>query len=505
MHLTNVAAVLDEAARLHPARVFLIAGEQKLSYAAVADSSGRFAAVLDELGLQSGQTVALLLPNIPEFAVCHFGALKFGALVAPLNFTSPAAELAHYLADAGAQILVTTTDLLPVASQAAAATACCRTLLVVDAPAPGQAAGAISLPQRLAAAHPMATTAAVAADTPALLLYTSGTTGKPKAAVVTHRNILSFAPIFSYDMLRLDGDSVLLMNAPGSHAIGQILINVAPFVQCTLSLLPRFEPKRFVETVQRDQVTALAAVPSLVQFMIASPLATPEAFGSLRVVVVGGSTLAHELALRLAEQFAVRVIVTYAATETFHVSHGEVPQLPAGSVGQLARGVELRVVDETLQDLPDGEPGELLVRSGHVFRGYHNMPDQAQTHWCDDWFRTGDVGYLDATGYLYLVGRIKEIIKTSGYTVYPAEVEAVLQTHPAVAMAAVAGVPNASAGELVAAFIVPKPDTTVTAQEISDFCKLHLAPYKCPRRIEFRAQLPLNSAGKLLRQQLLES
>src|SRR5690606_29830562 len=140
-------------------------------------------------------------------------------------------------------------------------------------------------------------------------------------------------------------------------------------------------------------------------------------------------------------------------------------------------GVELRVVDDGLRDLPSGQPGELLVRSGHVFSGYHNMPDQAQTCWVDGWFRTGDVGYLDESGYLYLVGRVKEIIKTSGYTVYPAEIEAVLQTHPAVTMAAVVGMPNAAVGELVAAFVVPKPGSALTKQEVSDYCRQRLAAY----------------------------
>ncbi len=503
MMTTNASTLLERPAQQFPDRIFVIAGDVHLTYRQINDQACRFANVLAQKGIQSGDSIALLMPNTPDFVACYFGVLKQGGIVAPLNITSPAPELAHLLEDSGARLLVTNVALLPVALNALQQAPGCRVLLVSgEANSSPPAPNSEWLETLLAAVEANCCTQAVEQDTAALLLYTSGTTGKPKAAVLTHGNLHSFTPIFARDIMGMDGNSVIMMNAPGSHAIGQVILNAAAFAQCTLSLLPRFDPVSFLNTVQRDRVTDLAMVPSLVQMMLTSPLVSDQSFHPVRTVVIGGSGLAQDVALQFADRFNVRMMMTYAATETLHVTFGDMRQMPQGSVGKLAYSVSLRVVDETGLDLQAGQIGEILVRSPHVFRGYHNMPDQKDIYWLDGWFRTGDMGYLDEQGFLFLVARTKEVIKSSGYSIFPAEVEAVLQAHPAVAMAAITGIPHATLGEIAVAFIVRKPETSVTSQEIIRYCKDRLASYKCPRRVEFREHLPMNSAGKILRQQL---
>lgn len=503
----NVSTLLTQATADYPHKTFLISGEQCLTFAEVEAQAHRFADALTGLGIKPGQVVALLLPNSPAFVAGYFGALKTGAIVAPLNVTSPGPELAHFLRDSQATLLVTSEALLPAAVAGVQESGDPCSILVIGRP------GEMPLP---AMAHWLELMPpependsdsgfyAATENTPALLIYTSGTTGKPKAAIITHGNILAFAPIFSRDVLELHENSVVLMVAPGTHAIGQVLLNTAAFARCTLSLLPRFEPALFLQAVERDRVSSFISVPSLVQMLLNLPQATPQSLRSLQTIMIGGAALSSELATRFMERFNVRLKVSYAATEAYAIAFGEIPAIPDGSVGKAASGVSLRLVDETNADAAPGEAGEILVRSPQVFAGYHNLPHQDTVYWLDGWFRTGDIGYLDENGYLFLVARRKEIIKSSGYTIYPAEVETALQNHPAVAMAAVAGLPHAAMGEIIVAFVVSKPGTAPTERELIRFCKERLAPYKCPRRIEFRERLPLNSAGKILRSQLVE-
>lgn len=501
----NAATLLDQAVLHSPERIFIKADETHLSYAQVESRARRFAAVLAGFGIGHGQSIALMLPNSPDFVACYFGALKLGVTVVPLNVASPAPELTHYLNDSGALLLVTSKGLLPVALQSTQQAAHCRQVLAAGDHDAGEYPQIVQwLDPLIAAAPETFVTTALEKDATALLLYTSGTTGKPKAARITHGNILAFTPIFARDILELEPDSVVLMVAPGSHAIGQVLLNTATRAGCTLSLLPRFEPQLFLKAVQRDQVTSFISVPSLVRILLSSTHVTPESLRSLRTIMIGGAALQADLGKRFIERFGVRLKVSYAMTEAYAITFGEVGHIPDNSVGKPAEGVALRLVDERNQDVLPGEPGEVLVRSPQVFSGYHNLPDQGAVYWVDDWFRTGDIGYLDPEGNLFLVGRRKEIIKSSGFTIYPAEVEEVLQSHPAVAAAVVAGAPYESMGEIVVAFVVAKPGELPAANELIRFCKDRLAGYKCPRRVEFRQAFPLNSAGKVLRSQLLE-
>lgn len=500
----NVSTLLTQAVADYPHKTCLINGEERLTFAEVETQANCFAGALTGLGIKPGQVVALLLHNSPAFVACYFGALKTGAIVAPLNITSPGPELAHFLSDSQATLLVTQESLLPAAVAGVQGAGDSCSVLVIGKPGPTPLP-AMAHRLELTPGESVAGSVFNATEsTPALLIYTSGTTGRPKAAIITHGNILAFAPIFGRDVLELHENSVVLMVTPGSHAIGQVLLNTATFARCTLSLLPRFEPALFLQTVERDRVSSFISVPSLVQMLLNSPQATPRALRSLQTIMIGGAALSSELATRFMERFAVRLKVSYAATEAYAIAFGEIPAIPDGSVGKPASGVSLRLVDETDADVAAGQSGEILVRSPQVFAGYHNLPNQATVYWLDGWFRTGDIGYLDENGYLFLIARKKEIIKSSGYTIYPAEVEAALQNHPAVAMAAVAGMPHAAMGEVIVAFVVSKPGAAPTERELIRFCKERLAPYKCPRRVEFRERLPLNSAGKILRSQLVE-
>ena len=349
----------------------------------------------------------------------------------------------------------------------------------------------------------MESTVATRPETPALILYTSGTTGNPKGVVLTHYNLYMLAHSFGDHLCRLTSEDVIQMVPPASHAFGQLLMNMAGLVKAELSLMSQFEPQSFLATIERDRVTFSAGVPRIANVLLNAAEHHPYDLSSLRLMMFGAAILHPEVAARFQERFQVSLCIAYGLTEALPVTFGYLDDhLPAGSVGKATFGTQLRLVNPTGQIVPPGEPGEIMLRGPHLFQAYHNRPDATAAVVQAGWFRTGDMGRLDHNGYLFIVDRLKDAIKTSGYLVFPAEVERVLHTHAAVSEAAVVGIPHQTLGEVIQAFVVLKEGHQISAKALIDYCKGQLSRYKCPCSIRFEEQLPQGPSGKILRRVL---
>ncbi len=506
MHTLNICMPLEYAARRVPDKTFLLAGPRRLSYADVDAQARRFANVLAGLGIGRGRRVILLFPNGPEFFVSYFGILKAGGVPVPLNASTPAPELGHYMRDAEPAALIADATCVQAATQARIETGFGGAFFAGGLPeASASPEGATRLEAALAQAAPEFETAPTQPDDEAVILYTSGTTGKPRGVVLTHFNLAYIGQHVGRDFWRVHGSDVIQMISPAGHIFGQTILHVACDAQATLSLMARFEPEAFLEAIQRDRVSFFAGVPTLAQLMLHSPAVAKYDLTSLRAVMFGGATLHAETARAFKARFGVELITGYGMTEgvPFTMLTGDqFDAAPAGTVGLPARGIRLRLVDEGERDVPIGELGEVVVRGPQVSRSYLNLPEETARSQRNGWFHTGDVGRMDPAGYLFLVDRVTDLIKRSGYSVAPAEVEGALLQHPAVGEAAVVGIPDSVRGEEIKAFVVLKPGHAVDEAELIDHCKQRLAAYKYPRSVEFRDALPKNPVGKVLRRLL---
>lgn len=505
MAVLNIAMLLEHSARVTPDRVFLTGGRERLSFAAVDSEAKKFANVLTSLGVTVGDRVALLMPNTTALVICYYGIAKLGAVPVPLHAASPGPEVAFFLEDSGAAVLVAASACAAAATAGFGAVESCHHL-IFDGPGDGaEETEALQLENLLSSAGDDFESYATTPQDVALILYTSGTTGRPKGASLTHYNIHFFAQLLARDLWRLSADDVVLMAAPPAHIFGQAILNVSCAAGARVHLLPRFDVSAFLNAIDSEQVTFFAGVPALAHQLLRTPLDDGRGLGSVRLVMLAGAPLDPDLLHAFRARFGVRVITGYGMTEavplTF-LTEDTIETAPSGSVGKPVWGTRVRIVNEVGEPVPAGEPGEIVARGPQVFNGYHNRPDDTAAAWRDGWLRTGDVGRLDEDGHLFILERLKDMIKRSGYSVYPAEIERVLQAHAMVAEAAVVGVPDPLLGEEVKAFVALKPGLTTSADELIRHCRAALATYKVPRVIEFRDSLPHNATGKIVRRAL---
>ncbi len=508
MSILNIAMALEHSARKAPDKVYLRAGETRMTYGQVESDARRFASVLAGLGVGKGDKVDLLVPNSTDFVVCYFGALKAGCVAVPLDVTAPADEVAYFLTNSEAAVLVAVPDNAAAAAEGFKRAGTCRHLVIAGTPPPESVPpGAKTLAGLMSKAGTDFDTVPTGPDDPAVILYTSGTMGRPKGAVETHSNYYLVPQFMSREFWELTSEDVILMVAPAAHVFGQALINVSCAVQATLTMVPRFEPELFLGTIERHRVTFIAGVPTLAHFMMNSPLVQKFDLGSLKHAMIAGSPMSAEMAEGFAKRFNLDLVTGFGMTESTFVTYlnsGMFRQAPPGAVGKPGYGTTVRVLDPNGRSLPPGELGELVMRGPQLASGYYRRPEETAESWKDGWFHTGDAGYMDAQGYVFLVDRIKEIIKRSGYSVAPAEVERALAAHPAVLESVVIGVPDEALGEEVKAFVVLRPGASATEAELIDHCKARLAAYKYPRLVEFRESLPKGRTGKIIRRTLRE-
>ena len=445
--MTNLATTLTQASAAYPDRAAVRLDEHVLHYRDLDQASAQVASWLLGRGITAGDRVGLMLPNMPEFPVLYYGILRAGALVVPMNPLLKSREVEYYLADSQAALALAWHG---VAGEAAGGARRAGTELVVIEPA--ELAGLIS------ACEPAPAVAGRAPSDTAVILYTSGTTGQPKGAELTHHNLLSNVEVTGTTLLRLEPADVVLGALPLFHSFGQVVgMGCAIASGACLTLLPRFEPGRALDIIKRDQVTVLPGVPTMYAAILHSAGGSAGDVASLRLCVSGGAAMPAELLRGFEKEFGCMILEGYGLSETSPVAsfnHPDRPRKP-GTIGQAISGVEMRVLSDEGVPLPPGEVGEIAVRGHNVMKGYWRRPEETAEVMADGWFRTGDLGRMDEEGYFSIIDRKKDMIIRGGLNVYPREVEEVLYEHPAVAEAAVVGVPHELLGVLKRAIVVP--------------------------------------------------
>jgi long-chain acyl-CoA synthetase len=506
MATLNLASVLEHSARLTPERVAITCAAQHLTYAQLDAQATQVAAGLQAIGIRAGDHVALSCPNVPWFPIAYFGILKAGAAVVPLNVMLKPREIAYHLKDSEAKAILAFegTPELPIGAMCREAAAQAGTPLVYVFP--GDAATLLRDP---AGFHPPRREPH---DT-AVILYTSGTTGHPKGAELTHGNMVlnavschdMFTPAFSGGTAQ----NVTLITLPLFHSTAQTAqMNAGLYGGFRAVLMPRFDAAGVLEAFGREQVGLWIGVPTMYWALLdharASGADVSGAAASLRLCASGGAPMPVELLRGFEAAFNVRILEGYGLSETAPVVAFNQLQRPSkpGTVGLPIFGVDVRCVDEHDNAMPPGERGEVVVRGPNVMKGYFGRPEATAAATRGGWFRTGDIGQFDADGYLSIVDRKKDMILRGGFNVYPREIEEVLMTHPAVAMAAVIGVPDPRLGEEIKTVVVRRPGAALTEAELIAWARDQMAAFKYPRLVEFRDALPLSATGKILKREL---
>jgi long-chain acyl-CoA synthetase len=491
----NIACHLIASAQRDPDRTALRLGERSLTFRELDDATARFAGVLRELGVSPGDSVGVMLPNVPEFAVAYYGALRAGAVIVPMNVMLKVREVDFYLRDSRARALICWQGCTAETDAAVADLSVTR--LVVEPE---------TLSAMLAGAAPVTAAEQRAADDTAVILYTSGTTGRPKGAQLTHANVGTNAAVVC-DLLGADEHDVLLGALPLFHAFGQICaLNVTIRLGAMLTLLARFNPEMVLETIARDRVTVFQGVPTMYSKLLQDPARDRVDVSSLRLCISGGAALPVEVLHEFERAFGCVVLEGYGLSEATAVAsfnHRDRPRQP-GSIGTPVAGVEMKIVDEHRRPVGPDAVGEIAIRGHNIMKGYLGQPEATEEAIDDQgWLYTGDIGRVDEEGRYYIVDRKKDLIIRGGYNVYPREIEEVLYEHPAVREAAVIGIPDLDLGQEVGAAVSLNPGAEATESELRDYVKATVAAYKYPRRVWFLEELPKGPTGKILKREIV--
>jgi long-chain acyl-CoA synthetase len=454
---------------------------------------------LRDLGVRPGDRVVVCMLNCPEVGVTYNAAWRAGAAVVPVLFLLTAEELGHILRDSEAVAVVTTPELLPKVREAAAQAPSVRHVVCVDG---ADVEGVVVDFASLAGAEPMPAPHDCAEDDVAVILYTSGTTGVPKGVLLSHRNLVSMARA-AHQATDLGDGHVGLAALPLSHSYGISATLASSFRKATAVMLRWFDAAESLRVIEEFKVTVTALVPTMMVYLLDHPDAATRDTSSLQWVVSGGAALPVEVQREFEQRFGCTILQGYGLSESSAqcaVNPRDAPRV--GSVGRPVPGVAVRIVDDEGGELPQGEVGEIVMRGPNVMLGYRNLPEETAKVLRDGWLHSGDMGYVDADGYLYVVDRKKDLIIRGGFNILPRDVEEVLHEHPAVAQAAVIGVPDRRMGEQVRAYVALKSGALATPEELMAFCRERLAAYKTPSSVELLPALPLNAIGKVLKREL---
>ena len=492
--MANLNSLLAKAASDHGERAAVRMDDLVLTYSQLRDAAGRAASLLSSAGVVPGDRVAVMLPNVPAFPIAFYGALGAGATVVPMNPLLKNREVAYYLGDSGAKVLFAWHEAAVEAGKGAAGTG--AQVFEVDQPDMGS----------LLAGRPLAPTAAdPAGGDDAVILYTSGTTGRPKGAELTHAGLTRNAELTAATLLNAEPDDVTMGCLPLFHVFGLTCgLNATIVGGGTLTLLPRFDARKALEIIGRDQVTIFEGVPTMYAAMLHHRAHATADTSSLRTCISGGAAMPVEVLRGFEQTFGCMILEGYGLSETSPVAsfnHPDRVRKP-GSIGTPVEGVEMRVVDLNGHQLPVGEVGEIAIRGHNVMKGYWAKPEATAEAIPDGWFRTGDLAKVDEDGYFFIVGRQKDLIIRGGYNVYPREIEEALHEHQAVAEVAVIGIPHTELGEEVGAAVVLRPGTTATPAELRAFARERVAAYKYPRHVWLVRALPKGPTGKILHREV---
>src|SRR4051812_46465360 len=500
----SIASILAESAVRFPDNDAVVLGELRLTYSQLWGHAKQYAAVLREHGVGPGDRVALLLPNTPHFPLAYFGTLALGGVAVPVHALLKAEEIEYVLSDSGAKVLICAAPLLGEGAKGAE---------LAGVPVMGVMDGGDSTVERIdelaAAATPIETYVPREADDTAVILYTSGTTGQPKGAMITHLNVQMNVDVSAMDSFDIGPEDVVLGCLPLFHTFGQTCcMNTAFRVGAAVVMLPRFDGQQALQLLVDEKCTIFMGVPTMYIGLLEAAK-TSELRPQLKTALSGGAALPLTVLESFAEVFGTKVLEGYGLTETSPVAtfnqRGFEPH--PGTVGKAIWGVEVEIakaeLDDRIELLPAGELGEIVVRGHNIFAGYLNKPDAPEAAIVDGWFRSGALGTKDADGYITIVDRKKDMVIRGGYNISPREVEETLLRPPAVAQVAVIGLPDPQYGEEVCAVVVKEPGHDVSEAELSAWAKEKLAAYKYPRRVFFTDAFPLGPSGKVLKRELV--
>jgi len=527
MHSTattlNLASIIEHHARLAPDKEAIVWNEMRFSYGQLNMLSNRVANALVEMSIGYGDKVALLCPNLPFFPIVYYAIMKVGAAVVPLNVLFTPREIAYHLTDSDAKAVfvfegTSELSLAQTVKEGFDQVDACENLVVMtnDPLASSPITGAKTLTEITKDKSEIFDTFPTAPGDTCAILYTSGTTGQPKGAELTHLNLMTnvtttyalHLPVLDFT----DGiQKTVLITLPLFHTTGQtVQMNVNLYAGNRIVLLPRFEPRAALDAMERERVNFWVGVPTmfwaLLRYAEETDFDTSRVAGNIKVVTSGGAPMPVEVMKDFEEKFRVSVREGYGLSETSPLAtfnHFEKPSKP-GSVGQPIFGVEVRCVDENDREVPRGTRGEVVIRGSNVMKGYYKRPEATLEAFQNGWFHSGDIGIMDDEGYLSIVDRKKDMILRGGYNIYPRELEEVMMTHEAVSLCAVIAVPDDRLGEEVKAFVVRKQGAELTEEAFIKWCKTQFAANKYPRYVEFRNELPIGGTGKILKRALRE-
>ena len=490
--MTNLAQNLVDASARWAERPAIRLDDHVLTYDRLHRQAAAVADWLTREGLQPGDRVGLVMPNVPAFPVYFYGTLLAGGVVVPMNPLLKEREVSYYLENSGARFLFVADGVGDEATKAAA----------------GAGIPAVTVGDLGADLEPVEVPGPPvqrnAGDT-AVILYTSGTTGRPKGAELTHDNLAGNAAMTAASLVELQPDDVVMGCLPLFHVFGLTCgLNAVVVAGASLTLVPRFDGRSALGVVQRDGVTVFEGVPTMYAAMLHTPGHDDYDVSTLRTCISGGAALPVEVLTSFETAFDCVILEGYGLSETSPVACFNQPGAvrKPGSIGTPVPGVRLRLLADDGSDAAAGEVGEIAIHGPNVMKGYWEMPEATAATVLDGWLRTGDLARRDEDGYFYIVDRKKDLIIRGGYNVYPREVEEAVYEHPAVAEAAVVGIPHADLGEEVGAAVALKPGCHASPQEIRDFVKDRLAAYKYPRLVWIQEQLPKGSTGKILRREV---
>jgi long-chain acyl-CoA synthetase len=464
--------------------------------------AGRLARVLKERGVRPGDRVLVLLPNSPDLTASFQGIWTIGAVMCPVMPQWTAGEVAHVLHDSGASAVLTVPALAARVRDASQAIRTLRYRLVFGET---DADGMYNISPEMEGASWIDTPIDRSSDDLAMLLYTSGTTAEPKGVMITHANVAAALDRASQRNPDLPVHPMLHV-LPLTHVFGMIMMKLANRWGFSSVLLRQFDPLMILEAIERYQVGYLPVVPTMLMYLLHHPERTKFSFSSLYRVISGGAALPEKLRVDFQEAFRCRVDQGYGMSESLAMatSYGDHEPYRPGSAGRPEPGVELRIADGQNRPLPPGSVGEICLAGDNIAPGYWQNPAATREAFIGGWFHTGDVGYLDEDGYLYITDRKKDLIIKGGENISPREIEEAIYLHPAVAEAAVVGIPDAIFGEEICAVIQLKAGSEASEEDIRRHVGQHIAKFKVPRRIVFQDGLPKNSTGKIQKRLIRE-
>ena len=494
--MTALSANLVASKDRNPDRIALRCDDLQITYGEFDAAAARVATLLEQAGIEPGDRVGVMLPNTPAFAIAFYGIMYRGAVAVPMNPLLKSREVGFYLSNTDAKALFAATVFAEEAN-AGAAEVGAKCWVVDDA-------GLAQLTADLPGHAPVQR----ADDDVAVILHTSGTTGKPKGAMLTHGNLSRNCDVAMRTLVETGPDDVVMGCLPLFHVFGLTCgLNGSVLAGAMMTLIPRFDPRKALEVIERDRVTVFEGVPTMYSALLSvADETSAEVTRSLRTCVSGGAALPVQVLSDFETAFGCAVLEGYGLSESSPAAAFNHPnrERKAGSIGTPIEGVEMRLVDLDGVEVPQGQTGEIQIRGHNVMKGYWNLPDATKATITEDgWLNTGDVGRVDEDGYFYIVDRTKDMIIRGGYNVYPREIEEVLYEHPDVAEAAVIGIPHDSLGEEVAAAVALKKDATATVEELRDYVKARVAAYKYPRQVWLVDALPKGPTGKVQKRDII--